>query len=290
MRDNEDKIGTKHQNADPPAQTFQAEAQGAGTGLTFVAPTEYVSLPSGGRFYPEGHPLFNEDSVEIKMMTTKQEDILTSRALLKKGVAIDKFIQSLMVKPGLNPDALLVGDKNAILVAARISGYGAEYKTQVQCPVCQERSTFEFDLEQYTAMDGANIRDLEGVSESGDPHAPFNVTLPKTGWTVGCKMLFGSDEKKIQKSLNNKKKAGLAESPLTDQLRAMIFSVEGHTKPAMIVQAIENMPAKDSKYLREVYKQLVPNIDMTQEFTCTHCGYEGDMEVPLTADFFWPKS
>ena len=158
------------------------------------------------------------------MMTTKQEDILTSRALLKKGVAIDKFIQSLMVKPGLNPDALLVGDKNAILVAARISGYGAEYKTQVQCPVCQERSTFEFDLEQYTAMDGANIRDLEGVSESGDPHAPFNVTLPKTGWTVGCKMLFGSDEKKIQKSLNNKKKAGLAESPLTDQLRAMIFS------------------------------------------------------------------
>lgn len=289
MRDNEDKIGTKKQHADSPA-TFQAEAQGAGSGLTFVAPTEFVSLPSGGRYYPEGHPLFNQDSVEIKMMTTKQEDILTSRALLKKGVAIDRFIQSLLVPKNVSPDGLLVGDKNAILVAARISGYGAEYKTQVQCPVCQERSSFEFDLEQYTSLDGANIRDLEGVSESGDPNAPFNVVLPKTGWTVGCKMLFGEDEKKIQKSMNAKKKANLPESPLTDQLRAMVFSVEGHTKPNMIMQAIENMPAKDSKHLRDVYKLLVPNVDMTQDFHCVHCGYEGEMEVPLTADFFWPKS
>ena len=117
-----------------------------------------------------------------------------------------------------------------------------------------------------------------------------NVVLPKTGWTVGCKMLFGEDEKKIQKSMNAKKKANLPESPLTDQLRAMVFSVEGHTTPNMIMQAIENMPAKDSTHLRDVYKLLVPNVDMTQDFHCVHCGYEGEMEVPLTADFFWPKS
>ena len=289
MRDNEDKIGTKKPDASPPPQALE-EGGGSSTGLTFVAPTEFVVLPSGGKYYPEGHPLYGEDTVEIKMMTTKQEDILTSRALLKKGVAIDRFIQSILISKGVTPDALLVGDKNAILVAARISGYGAEYKTQVQCPVCQERSTFEFDLDEYTAVEAAEVADLEGVTMTGSSQAPFNVTLPKTGWTVSCKMLFGTDEKKLQKTMNARKKAGLAESPLTDQLKAMIHAVEGHSDLKLVTEAITNMPAKDSKHLRDVYKKLVPNIDMTQEFSCVHCSYEGDMEVPLTADFFWPKS
>ena len=289
MRNNEDKIGAKKPDVSPPPQVF-AEDGGSNTGLTFVAPTEFVTLPSGGKYYSEGHPLHGEDTVEIRMMTTKQEDILTSRALLKKGVAIDRFIQSILVSKGVTPDSLLVGDKNAILLAARISGYGADYKTQVQCPVCQERSTFEFDLEEYTVLEDIEISDLEGVTMTGDPNAPFSVVLPKTGWTVGCKMLYGEDEKKLQKSTAARKKAGLQESPLTDQLRAMLYSVEGHSDLKMISEAIANMPAKDSKYLRDIYKKLVPNIDMTQEFLCVHCAYEGDMEVPLTADFFWPKS
>ena len=152
MRDNEDKIGAKKMDTSPPPQSLdEGGATGGSTGLSFVAPTEFVVLPSGGKYYPEGHPLHGEDTVEIRMMTTKQEDILTSRALLKKGVAIDRFIQSILVTKGVTPDSMLVGDKNAILVAARISGYGSEYITQVQCPVCQERSKFEFDLEEYTA-------------------------------------------------------------------------------------------------------------------------------------------
>jgi rubrerythrin len=289
MRDNEDKIGTKKPDASPPPQAFE-DSGASSTGLTFVVPTEFVALPSGGKYYPEGHPLYTQDTVEIKMMTTKQEDILTSRALLKKGVAIDRFIQSILVSKGITPDSLLVGDKNAILVAARISGYGAEYKTQVQCPVCQERSTFEFDLSEYAALEVGEVSDIEGVSATGNPQAPFDVSLPKTGWTVGCKMLFGEDEKKLQKSMDARKKAGLQENTLTDQLRVMIHSVEGHSDFKTVNEAISNMPAKDSKYLRDTYKKLVPNIDMTQEFLCTHCAYEGDMEVPLTADFFWPKS
>ena len=289
MRDNEDRIGTKKQDASPPASALEGAGSG-GSGLSFVAPTEFVSLPSGGKYYPEGHPLHGEDTVEIKQMTTKQEDILTSRALLKKGIAIDRFVQSILTKKSLSPDELLVGDKNAILVAARISGYGAEYKTQVQCPVCQERSVFEFDLELYQSQDPADPAEIEGVELTGLLEAPFVIQAPKAGWKIGCRMLKGSDEKLIQKKMEQKKKAGLQETPLSDQLRAMIYSVEGHTDQNMINQAIENLPAKDSKFLRDTYKLLVPNVDMTQEFRCVHCAYEGDMEVPLTADFFWPKS
>ena len=288
MRDNEDRIGTKKPDASPPPSAL--EGASSGSSLSFVTPTEFVSLPSGGKYYPKGHPLHGEDTVEIKQMTTKQEDILTSRALLKKGVAIDRFVQSILVQNGVSPDDLLVGDKNAILVAARISGYGADYKTQVQCPVCQERSVFEFDLEQYQTEEALEPTELDGVQITGAMDAPFIISLPKSGWQVGCAMLKGSDEKKLQKSLEQKKKAGLQETPLTDQLRAMIHSVEGHTDPSLVNEAIANMPAKDSKHLRDTYKLLVPNVDMTQEFRCVHCAYEGDMEVPLTADFFWPKS
>ena len=98
MRDNEDRIGSKAKQSDPPIQDVaEAAAKSNSSPLSFVAPTEFVNLPSKGKFYPDGHPLKDQETVELKMMTTKQEDILTSRSLLKKGVAIDRFLQSLIV-------------------------------------------------------------------------------------------------------------------------------------------------------------------------------------------------
>jgi hypothetical protein len=70
-----------------------------------------VDLPSQGRFYAQGHPLHGQDSIEIKQMTAKEEDILTSRTLLKKGVALDKLIESLIVNKAINPSTLLIGDR-----------------------------------------------------------------------------------------------------------------------------------------------------------------------------------
>ena len=118
-----------YSNLSSPAPTQQTGQ------LNFVLPTEFVELPSKGKFYKEGHPLRNQQTVEIKQMTAKEEDILTSQSLLKQGVAIDRFIQSILVQD-IDVDSLLVGDKNAILIAARMSGYGDTYETGVTCPAC----------------------------------------------------------------------------------------------------------------------------------------------------------
>ena len=122
-------------DSDPPHQILEDRTSPTDT-LSFVVPTEFVDLPSAGRFYPPSHPLHNKEHVEIKYMTAKEEDILTSQSLLEKGLALDRLISNLLVNKKINVDSLLVGDKSAILIAARSSGYGADYETDVGCPSC----------------------------------------------------------------------------------------------------------------------------------------------------------
>ena len=132
MSRNKDRVGgTKRRDTSPPPQVTQPADGG---GFAFVVPTEFVELPSGGRFYADGHPLHGVESIEIRQMTAKEEDILTSRTLLKKGVALDRVIKNIIVDGRVDPDSLLVGDRNAIIVSMRVSGYGNDYTTKVACP------------------------------------------------------------------------------------------------------------------------------------------------------------
>ena len=159
MSRNKDRLGgSQHQDTQPPAQTG---------GFSFVVPTEFVELPSQGRFYPQGHPLHGQDSIEIRQMTAKEEDMLTSRTLLKKGVALDRVISSLIVNKAIDPDSLLVGDRNAIIISTRVSGYGNMYETKVSCPACGTTQEYSFDLNQANIYDGEDARDL-GVKTNDD--------------------------------------------------------------------------------------------------------------------------
>ena len=138
MSRNQDRLGGVQQHdSSPPVQAMNENAGG----FSFVIPTEFVELPTGGRYYPPGHPLHGESAIEIKQMTAKEEDMLTSRTLLKKGVALDRVIGSLIVNKAIDPDSLYVGDRNAIIVATRVSGYGNDYTTKVTCPQCAASQT-----------------------------------------------------------------------------------------------------------------------------------------------------
>ena len=184
MSRNKDRLGgSQHQYTQPPAQTG---------GFSFVVPTEFIELPSQGKFYPEGHPLHGEDSIEIRQMTAKEEDMLTSRTLLKKGVALDRVISSLIVNKSIDPDSLLVGDRNAIIIATRVSGYGNMYETKVYCPNCGTKQDYSFDLNQANIYDGADAKDL-GVKTNDD--GTFNITLPRTGVDVQFRLLNCRDKK-----------------------------------------------------------------------------------------------
>ncbi|MFM1840971.1 MAG: hypothetical protein RIR47_1020 [Bacteroidota bacterium] len=292
MRNNEDRMGAEfnqdapiEQVVNPPTQTEQPRQQ-----LSFVVPTELVDLPSQGLAYPEGHPLHGISSVEIRHMTAKEEDTLTSRTLLKKGVAIDKMLNDIIMNKNIKVENMIIGDKNALVVAARITGYGPEYRTKVVCPSCEKTQEFEFDLLQQKVNGPLNKEELEEANIKLTSINTYVISLWKGTAEVELKLLTGRDEavlfEKMQKAQKN---TGAAEAALTDQLRLMIRSVNGSTDVGVINQFVNSLPISESRRLRTIYKKITPSVELINTFACNFCDFETDMEVPFSQDFFWPK-
>lgn len=254
--------------------------------FSWSIPTEFVKLPSRGDFYPQGHTLQGIDRIEIKYMTAKEEDILTSRSLLKEGVALDRMLQNLVVDKTIDLADMLVGDKNALLVAARATGYGENYETNVTCPSCSETDVFEFDIsdpnftEFESAINHHNVQRTENNT--------FLILLPMTQVTVECRLLTGRDEMRILKEAERKAKKKIESSPTTDWFRSIVVSINGDTDPLSLMAFAGEMPARDARHLRIIYSEVVPNINLTQTYECPKCAHSADMEVPLNVDFFWP--
>ncbi len=278
IRKNEDRMGPRSNGADE----VPAEIKQMLNPMDFVAPTDIVDLPSQGKFYPPGHPLHGQDSIEIRFMTAKEEDMLTSQTLLKKGLAVDRVIQSLIKDKTIDASTLFIGDRNAILIRARSSAYGHLYKTNVTCPNCGDKSKRAFDLENSWVYHG---EEPENISIQQD--GTFKTTLPVSKLEIVCRLLNGQDENAIVKSLQAKKK-NKQEFLVTQQLRAFIVSVNGYNDRGTIDYVVQNMLAGDSRFLRQKMKEVTPDIKVKDEFVCSACDHEQELEVPFGADFFWP--
>ena len=253
--------------------------------LHFVAPTEFVELPSRGLGYPEGHPLFENDVIEIRFMTAKDEDILTSATLLKKGVAIDRFLQNVIVDKSITINELLIGDKNAILIAARSSGYGNLYETQVTCPSCGTKNNLTFDLNNTSVSESKTDPEL-GITNTTD--GTFMVNMPYTKFNVEVRLMTGEDEQQLARNSATRKKNRLQETAMTDQYKRMIVSVNGHRDQSVLSRYIDNMPLMDARHLRLAYKLVAPNVEIKETLTCVSCEHQQEVDVPFGADFFWP--
>jgi len=280
-RNNGARLGAPVQNLGMPMQEAPPNPS-----LAFATPTTFVELPSKGLSYPADHPLHGVDQIEIRFMTAKEEDILTSEALLKKGIAVDRMIQSVILDQRVKVDDLLIGDKNAILIAARVSGYGKDYEVNVACTTCGARTEYSFDLEQGTSYDG---QDFEEYEVERTDRGTFIITTPTLKAQVEMRLMVGSDERYLTQLGMNRKAKNLPSTATTDQLRRLIVSVNGNNDTAYRESFITNAPAMDTRYLRKAFRQITPNVDLTQDFTCSSCGITNRMEVPMTAKFFWSK-
>jgi hypothetical protein len=285
-RNNEERLGSPNVPADIPVPELlnQENQQSA---FHMPAPTEFVDLPSQGKFYPEDHPLHGKESLEIRFMTAKDEDILTSQALLRKGLALDRFLQNIIIDKKVKVNDLLVCDKNALVVKARITGYGPLYQTKISCPACGTSQEYEFNLDEVQTVTADDIV-AQGANLDGNGHV--TLQLPKTNATVTLRMLTGKDENQLVKSSNvRNRNTDKVSSLLTNQLKTLMVSVNGNADRRFINNFVDNMPAMDSRFLRKEYAKNTPIVDMTQLFACEECFYEKDMEVPFTTDFFWPN-
>ena len=291
-RNNEARLGLPTAGAKQSSETPPIH-ESEDNQLSYVVPTEIIDFPSQGKFYPPDSSLSGKGEIEIKEMTAKEEDILTTESFIRKGIMFDRLLRSLIVDRSIKPEELLVGDRNALLIAARISAYGAIYETEIQCPACDVTDkNYGFDLSLCPTKPPVDLSTTEDEELRGNVEATdegnFLITLPKSQLLVEVRLLNGKDESSISQSQAMRKKKRLPENPLTQHFKRIVVSVNGVTDSFEKEKFIDSMPASDSRFLREVFRKLTPNIEMKQEFICANCEYEQDLEVPLTARFFWP--
>jgi hypothetical protein len=239
----------------------------------FKFPTEVVELPSKGLLYPENSPLAS-GKVEMKYMTAKEEDILTNQSYITKGIVLDKLLESLIVDKAVDVKDLIIGDKNALFVAARILGYGKDYSFTYG----GKDITIDLSEIDNRPFDESSI--TKGVNE-------FSFTLPHSKNTVTYKILNGHDEKNIDKEIEGLRKINKEASPeLSTRLKYIITSVENDRDTKTIRNFVDNyLLAKDSRALREHIKNTQPDVDLT--FT-TDSGEE--VAIPVGISFFWPDA
>ena len=239
-------------------------------------PSETVDLPSEGKLYPEGHPL-KDGKIEIKYMTAKEEDILTSQNLIKKGVVIDRLLDSLILTEGVKVDDLIIGDKNAVMVASRVLAYGPEYSCEVVTP-SGDKLQHTFNLAECP------FKKLpKDVTENS-----FEVTLPISKKKIKFGILTGKEEALIEKDLKASRKVGAVSPELTTRLRYVIKEVDGDNSQSVINETSINMLARDSMFLREEIKKVSPDIELQQEVEVG--GESVKVNIPMTVGFFWPDA
>ena len=250
----------------------------------FEVPVENVPLPSLGLIYEEGSPLHGQETVQIKAMTAREEDILTSKALIRKGTVITELIKSCLINKNIDVHDMLIGDRNALMTAIRVTGYGTDYPIEVDCPACGERSKQDFNLGELPIKRLSISPVAAGVNL-------FETKLPMTKKTVRYRLMTGNDEREMMVISERKKKSGLeTDTLITERFSRQIMSVDNITDKNKINFFVRNMPARDSLHLRKFIDKSEPGIDMKGWMECIHCGEHTEVRLPMGASFFWPDT
>ena len=242
----------------------------------FKFPTEIVELPSKGLPYPEDNPL-SSGKVEIKYMTAREEDILTNTSYISDGIVLDELLKSLIVSKDINFNDLIIGDKNALLISARILGYGSTYKFTLR----GEEVTADLSKLENKKLDESQFK--QGKNE-------FNYTFPHSGTVITYKYLNHGDEQAVNKEIQGLQKINPKSNPIiSTRIKQMITSVDGSEDKKTIREFVDNyLLAMDSRSFRNHIRETQPDVDLTVKVD-TSSGEE-DVEMPIGIKFFWPDS
>jgi hypothetical protein len=247
---------------------------------SFPFPTEIISLPSKGLIYPESNPL-SKGELTIKLMTAKEEDILTSAALIKKGIQLDKLLESIVVEPGVNINDLVIGDKNAILITSRILAFGPDYEAKIKDPFDGDEIDVTIDLSQIK---------IKEIDESKlNRKNEFEFTLPISKKNIIFKILNHGDEMLINKDIEASEKTLKQSNEITTRYRRIIVEVDGHRELGYISNFVTNqLLAGDSKALRKHIAEITPDLDLKFDYTSPITGETEALRIPFGIGFFYP--
>lgn len=274
----EENVGIQRGGATQQPQPTQQTAAG------FDFPTQVISLPSEGKVYAESNPL-SKGTLEIKYMTAREEDILADRNLINKGIVLQKLLESVVVQPGVNADDLIVGDINAVYLATRMLGYGADYDVEVTDPFSGEKQKVTVDLSSLQTKD----IDYSKLNRENR----YELTLPVSKKKLVIKLLTHKDEKDINQEIQAMERLTKGKSVGTDvttRFKYTILEVDGNSDRGVINKFVPNMLAGDTKALRNYFKEISPDIDMTFQFTSELTGDTEALDIPFGISFFYPTT
>lgn len=248
----------------------------------YTIPFDVVPLPSGGKLYTSGS-LQGRDSVEIQYLTAIQEDILTSPNLIQTGKMFEVLLRSVLRDKTIDPNEFCLGDRNALIIWLRSTGYGSDYPVELVCGSCGAKHEYEFDLGSLES------RELEVNS---DQDGLFEFKTPVGKKTLKFKFLTAKDEMDILKKVEDyrKKMKSQVDNTLSAKMMKSVVSVDGSSDPFVIKRFVESMPIRDARAFREYVAKMEPGIIMEQEVECPECGSSSKEVIPIRANFFWPDS
>ena len=244
-------------------------------------PTEMVELPSKGKLYPEGSPL-HSGTIEMKYMSAKEEDILTNDSFIKQGVVLDKLFKALIVTP-INYNDLLLCDKNAVMIAARVLGYGKDYEITVNNPKTGEEHKVSVDLTKLAEKEIDWSAHKSGKNE-------FEFELPASKRKVLLQLLTQGEQRKIDAELKNLAKLK-RNATLTTTLKYVIIGVDEDKDPVKVRKFIDTeLLAIDSRAVRTYLKTITPEIDLSVDVPDGESGDTFRSPIAIGLDFFWPDA
>ena len=244
--------------------------------------SEVVALPSKGYLYNNEHPL-HSGQIVLKFPTAAEEDILTSKNLLQKGLTIEKFLEAIILTPGVRLDDLFIGDENAIMYSSRILAYGPEYEVEYNCQNCGHKSNVTIDLDKLN-----NTEIDDALFQNGNE---FIFTLPKSKEVIKFKLLTHRDEQDIQQTAKNISKYDKKSDHIgTTRLKKSIIAIDDITDRSTINSKIDTMLAIDSSKLKKYISDISPDVITKFKFECENCSYDKEVQIPLGVSFFWPNS
>ena len=246
-------------------------------------PTEVIDLPSHGWYYDKDSLLASGQN-ELKYLTAKEEDILTSTNLIQKGLVIEKLLQSLIVNKEISYGDLLIGDKNAIMIASRILGYGKDYVARITCTTCGTAEDVHVDL---TELEDREIEEPKVKNENS-----FEYTLPSSNKKLRFRLLTQADEDLVDEEVIKYRKVDPdIDATLTTRLKHIITAVDGNEDESTVRQFVDNdFLARDSRAFRQHYQMVSPDIELLIDHRCDKCDDERRVRMPIGIDFFWPDT
>lgn len=251
--------------------------------ILWEVPVETVPLPTNGKIYSPESFFYNKETIDIKSMTAKEEDILSSQAYIKKGTVLNELIKSCVMDKNANPDDLILGDRTALAMAIRITGYGSGYDVNVSCKHCGHINDRRVNLTEL------GIKPLELIPVKNGENI-FEYTLPVCKKKVLFKFLTGKDENEKNKNLESMQQL-YGENFLgniTKNIESHIIEIDGISKKSEIKKFIDIMPAFDSKSLRSFIRNSEPGIETIFKINCDNCNTSSEVDLPITTNFFWP--